>query len=1003
MIEPTIYIDSGKVDDTGVLVPNWIQADLGKTTISIKDSIKKSKDVGKVFTAYTNPFNLPASKTNNKIFKRFSNNKVYEGFDPRRKYSAIIKLNGMDFKKGYIRLNKVSLQDNLPVNYSIQFFGELSSLKDILSDSKLKSLDYLSRFTFEYDRPNVHMGFEQGFDVINPNAGGRVHVTRLRIDTTPTSDGNLTVFNNTNGYIVPVTAEMSKREIIQLLVDHVNNNIVGYTARMFRILLSWRMEVTADAIGTDNGYWITGDYIGFTSTSTTTQIGGLGEELGDEFGIPTPNEKGQIIFPLISHTRGFEVTDDYGFHKMTTIAEQNEVPTSDWRLNIFDLKPALKVSEIFNAIEYQYPAISFDKDWLFGGDVGIKQVVSVAFSVGASSNGNITIGLNGTSHVIAIVIGDQDSVAAQVNTAVNLIDGYDSVIFGDNAVIIQAQYVGLQQDMTLVDTDSTGIVFSSSTQIAGADSGGVSTASPINDMYMWLHNKKGYTGYVNDDGDSLDFHWERILNIDGGTGSSVPQEWDLDAGYFDARPLVTYNNLAKWWTGEMRVENIAGDGDIDLKVTVYDRANEAPVSWLTPYTASFNASGGNVAMTFNFPLAEEGPEIPLDEITGRTYYLLCEIDCDSSIGEFRPELSITRYSYTAPLGDTTNYYKAGGAVPVIKNLNPQGLVPDYKIIEFLKDLFKMYNLVAFEELQDDNSYKINIKSYDHYINSGKVYDITKYVDISKSSVERVSPYSVISYEFSKPETFLAINQKEITGDSFGNIDFNVSKFSEGLDGNNSLLFDGGKYDVKVGLDKLMYERISKFPSGDLSDIQMGWYVNDNKENVPEPVLGKPLYLFPVLQDMPNGEVIKWSYNEESTTYFRGGNVNEDMSQTLHFNTEFDEWTRELNANSLFANYHDNYIAGIYSPYAKKIKLTARLTPILFTSIKLNDTIIVDNVTYFIEEMDLNILTGETKFTLLRTTQITTRLKGGNGPDVDNATLIWDEAENNWEDELFITE
>ena len=125
MIQPHLYINTQKKDPvTGLIIDNWLKADLQENVnIVLKDSIKKSKDVGKVFTTYTNPFTLPASKRNNQIFKRFSSNKVYEGFDPRRKYSAVIKLNGVDFKKGYIKLNAVDLKDNMPLSYSIQFFG----------------------------------------------------------------------------------------------------------------------------------------------------------------------------------------------------------------------------------------------------------------------------------------------------------------------------------------------------------------------------------------------------------------------------------------------------------------------------------------------------------------------------------------------------------------------------------------------------------------------------------------------------------------------------------------------------------------------------------------------------------------------------------------------------------------------------------------------------------------------------------------------------------------
>ena len=136
-------------------------------------------------------------------------------------------------------------------------------------------------------------------------------------------------------------------------------------------------------------------------------------------------------------------------------------------------------------------------------------------------------------------------------------------------------------------------------------------------------------------------------------------------------------------------------------------------------------------------------------------------------------------------------------------------MPDVKIIDFLSDMFKAFNLVAFEDRLDDGSYEINIQSLDYYLDSGEEYDITQFVDIDKSTVERVSPYSTVRYSFSKPKTFLAVNQAEITGDDFGSLDFNVDNFTQGIDGSNSLLFDGGKYKVQPKFEKMMYERVVK--------------------------------------------------------------------------------------------------------------------------------------------------------------------------------------------------
>ena len=42
-------------------------------SVSITDSIQNVRDISKIFTAFSQQFNLPASKTNNKIFKHYYN------------------------------------------------------------------------------------------------------------------------------------------------------------------------------------------------------------------------------------------------------------------------------------------------------------------------------------------------------------------------------------------------------------------------------------------------------------------------------------------------------------------------------------------------------------------------------------------------------------------------------------------------------------------------------------------------------------------------------------------------------------------------------------------------------------------------------------------------------------------------------------------------------------------------------------------------------------------
>ena len=64
-------------------------------TISLTQSIQNSRDIGKVFTDFSKQFNLPASRTNNKLFKHHYEASIVGGYDARTRQDALIKLNGV--------------------------------------------------------------------------------------------------------------------------------------------------------------------------------------------------------------------------------------------------------------------------------------------------------------------------------------------------------------------------------------------------------------------------------------------------------------------------------------------------------------------------------------------------------------------------------------------------------------------------------------------------------------------------------------------------------------------------------------------------------------------------------------------------------------------------------------------------------------------------------------------------------------------------------------------
>lgn len=137
-------------------------------TINLNQSVKDLKDLTKVFNDYSNNFTVPATSNNNRIFKNYYDVDIDGGFDARVKQTARIDLNGFDFREGKIQLTSVNHKKGLPVDYKIQYFSNLTSLKDLFGDDTLGSmrgndgLNYLDNYNHAYTDTNVQSGFFNG-------------------------------------------------------------------------------------------------------------------------------------------------------------------------------------------------------------------------------------------------------------------------------------------------------------------------------------------------------------------------------------------------------------------------------------------------------------------------------------------------------------------------------------------------------------------------------------------------------------------------------------------------------------------------------------------------------------------------------------------------------------------------------------------------------------------------------------------------------------------------
>jgi len=168
-------------------------------TISITDTIQDVRDIAKVFTEFSQSFTVPASKTNNKVFKHFYNADISNGFDSRKRVDANIEINHIPFKEGKVTLQGVNMKDNKPNSYRITFFGNTVKLKDILGEDELGDLNFPSSLNYAYDANTVKSRLSanpSSNDVIAPLI---THSQRLYFDSGDNASDTGNISNHNQG------------------------------------------------------------------------------------------------------------------------------------------------------------------------------------------------------------------------------------------------------------------------------------------------------------------------------------------------------------------------------------------------------------------------------------------------------------------------------------------------------------------------------------------------------------------------------------------------------------------------------------------------------------------------------------------------------------------------------------------------------------------------------------------------------------------------------------
>tara|TARA_R100000773_G_scaffold5168_1_gene5671 strand:+ start:2620 stop:4866 length:2247 start_codon:yes stop_codon:yes gene_type:complete len=309
-------------------------------------------------------------------------------------------------------------------------------------------------------------------------------------------------------------------------------------------------------------------------------------------------------------------------------------------------------------------------------------------------------------------------------------------------------------------------------------------------------------------------------------------------------------------------------------------------------------------------------------------------------------------------GDTTGANKATATntftTNVQKNIYLKDQMPDIKVIDFLAGLYKTFNLTSF--LENDI---IKVQPLDEfYAASTTSYDVTDFIDKTKSEVSLPIPYDNLQFRYAGNETFLTAFHNQFNNIKWGHLEYALVQENMNK-----------PYKVELPFEHMKFERLRNITGGAFVDVQWGWSVNQDQE----PLLTKPLIFY--AHKITSGTNIGVMSSAGGTVtsvsdYYIPSNIvdptitGNTTSQTIHWGVEKNEYTAGSANSSLFETFYRNYITEVFDGSRRIFKFKAFIPEKILLNLQLNDRFIIFNTLYKINKIVTNFETGISDLELL---------------------------------------
>ena len=273
------------------------------------------------------------------------------------------------------------------------------------------------------------------------------------------------------------------------------------------------------------------------------------------------------------------------------------------------------------------------------------------------------------------------------------------------------------------------------------------------------------------------------------------------------------------------------------------------------------------------------------------------------------------------------------------------LFKDVTVYNFLTSILKMFNLVVVPDGDD-----LFVDDLQNWYTTGKVYDISQYVDTTQNKVSRGKILNQIDFKFKESKQVLADFYYQQNNIYYGNLEEKLY-----TDETQTELLSGEKLDVETIFEQPIFERLIDLNTNAQTTIQYGLIADEEINSyVSEPFL---MYAQNVsVSSNPIGYG-NGTYQEINTSLFMPSHSIEIDTESfnINFNAVSNEYTAQVFDETIYNTYWSDYITDIFSIKRRVYNYTAILPNFLLSVLKANDRLVINGQRFLINTIKSNIV------------------------------------------------